>query len=260
MLVGTESLEEFDHLGLSTGSGDSRLRLGGVKIALDESTGCSHPLQEDLNQIARRADQSGFQLAFHVSDISMLQASITAIESVRRQNPAPDRRDRLEHCAVCPPGLLPRLKDCGAMVVSQPSFLYYMGQEYLDSVPPAQMSWLFPIGSFQRYGIKTAFGSDSPVVPSNPLTGIYAAVTRKVESGQPLSPRECISPLQALEMYTLWSAYASCEEAVKGSIRPSKLADLTVLSDDPTLVAPETLREIQVMRTIIDGRIMWERG
>jgi len=258
MLIGTESLEEFHNLGLSTGSGDDRLRLGGIKIALDESTGCHHPPQSAINHLALRALQTGFQLAFHVSDIHMLQASLSAIGYVMRQIAGPGLRHRVEHCGVCPPGLLTPLKESGAIVVGQPSFLYFIGHKYLDEVSSEQMDYLFPIGSFQRRGIGVAFGSDSPVVPSNPLMGIYAAVTRKVEDGRSLSQHERISPLEALKMYTVGGAHASCEERVKGSILPGKLADLVVLNDDPLEIAPEELRGLKVIRTIINGRIMWE--
>ncbi len=140
----------------------------------------------------------------------------------------------------------------------QPSFLCYMGQKYQEEVLPHQTSWFQPIASFQRWGVKVAFSSDSPLVTSNPLTGIYAAVTRKTEIGQKLAPQESISPLEALKMYTLWGAYASFEEEVKGSIRPGKFADLAVLSGDPTQLVPEQLEDLRVVRTIINGKVMWE--
>ncbi|MBE0415577.1 MAG: amidohydrolase [Dehalococcoidia bacterium] len=259
MLIGIEALEEFQSVGLSMGSGDSRLRLGGVKLALDESTGCPHPPQEDINYHALRAHKAGFQIAFHVSDVYTLQASLAAIEFTQQQIPKTDHRHRLEHCAVCPPELLGRLGASRAMVICQPSFLYHSGQRYLVEVPSAKLSWLYPIGSFLNGGVKVVASSDSPMVPCNPLVGIYAAVTRKVETGRTLSPRESISPLEALKMYTLWGAYASFEEGVKGSISPGKLADLVVLSNDPTQAAPEEIKDIRVMLTIIDGKVGWER-
>ena len=77
-----------------------------------------------------------------------------------------------------------------------------------------------------------AGSSDSPVVPNNPLVGIYAAVTRRAESGQYLLPQECVSAKEALAMYTINAAYASFEEQLKGSITPGKLADMVVLSKD----------------------------
>lgn len=258
MLAGTGALEEFHRMGLSTGSGNDRLRLGGIKIALDETTGCLHPPQKDINHQALQAVQAGFQLAMHVSDVHMLKASLTALEFVAREVPNPNSRHRLEHCGVCPPDMLARLKSSRAIVACQPSFLYYLGQRYLDEVSPAQLKWIFPFGSYKQNGIKMAFGSDSPFVPCNPLTGIYAAVTRRVINGSTLAVNERISLLDAIKMYTWGGAYASFEEDLKGSITPAKLADLAILSDDIFQVAPEDIKDIKVKQTIIAGRTVWK--
>lgn len=245
-------------MGLSMGSGDSQLSVGGIKLALDESTGCPHPPQEDLNHLALRAHQAGFRVAFHVSDVHMLQASLEAIKFVCQGAPGADHRFRLEHCAICPPDLLLRIKASRAIVVTQPSFLYYLGQKYQAEVLPHQTNWFQPIGSWRRWGVKVAFSSDAPLVTSNPLTGIYAAVTRKMETGHKLAPQEGISTLDALKMYTMQGAYASFEEGEKGTISPGKFADLAVLSDDPIRVAPEQLPGLKVLRTIVNGEVMME--
>jgi predicted amidohydrolase YtcJ len=104
-----------------------------------------------------------------------------------------------------------------------------------------------------------AAASDAPVIPPDPMAGIYGAVTRKAASGQRLSPQEKISPQAALEMYTVNAAYASFEEGTKGSLVPGKLADIVVLSDDPTRVPPEAIKDIKVEMTIIGGEVAWER-
>jgi hypothetical protein len=88
--------------------------------------------------------------------------------------------------------------------------------------------------------------------------GIYAAVTRRAESGQELLPEEAISAQQALAMYTINAAYASFEEDIKGSIAQGKLADMVVLSADPVKSPPEQIKDIRVEMTIIDGRVVWE--
>jgi len=103
-----------------------------------------------------------------------------------------------------------------------------------------------------------AASSDSPVVPDNPLVGIYAAVTRQAESGQFLLPEESISAEQALAMYTVNAAYASFEEDIKGSITQGKLADIVILSDDPVKSPPQQIKDIRVEMTIIDGKVVWE--
>lgn len=104
-----------------------------------------------------------------------------------------------------------------------------------------------------------AASSDSPVVPVNPLVGIYAAVTRQAETGQVLLAEEQISPSQALWMYTLGAAYSAFEEEAKGAIAVGKLADFAVLSHDPTGIPAEEIKEIKVEKTILGGRVVWER-
>ena len=260
MLTGCDGMEEFTGRGLSTGGGSDHLRLGGVKIALDESTGCPHPPQEELNYHALKAHEAGFQLAFHVNDVYTLQMALTSLEFVLQRLPRPDHRYRLEHCAICPPGLLDRLGESGAVIVTQPPFLYYLGGRYLEVVPPAQLGWIYPLRSFQRRGLRIAASSDSPVMPLNPVTGIYAAVTRKVETGQTLAPWEQLLPLEALKMYTLEAAYASFDDSIKGTITPGKLADLVILSDNPLQMEREKIKEIKVMLTVLDGKVVWERS
>ncbi|MBI2906912.1 MAG: amidohydrolase [Chloroflexi bacterium] len=251
LFLGAQSLDEHREAGLSMGSGDDRLRVAGVKLALDESTGCPHPPLEDIKDLALRAHKAGFRIAFHVSDVPNLRDSLVAIQSIWRQAPRADHRFRLEHCAICPPDLWLRLKASHAVVVTQPSFLYFMGDKY-------QTDYLYPLASLKRRGVGLALSSDSPLVPTNPLFGIYTAVTRRTESGQRFDPGEGVSAAEALEMYTLGGAYASSEEDVKGSITPGKLADLAVLNSDPTTHAPERLLELGVALTIVGGRIAWE--
>ncbi len=259
MMIGVDELEEFKQRGLSRGSGDSQLRLGGVKIILQTTTGSLNPPQEELDHLIHRAHKAGFQLALHAVEENTVEAAITALEYALSQTKKPDHRHRLEHCSVCPPHLAQRLKDIKAIVVTQPPFIYYSGERYLATVPPNDLNWLYPIGSLLGNGVEVAASSDSPVVGLNPLVGIYAAVTRAAETGQTLLPQEGISRLEALKMYTLNAAYASFEEGVKGCITPGRLADLVVLSDDPTKVPPEEIKEIKVVMTIVDGKVVWQR-
>jgi len=259
MLIGSANLEEITDNGLSMGCGDNQLRIGGVKIALDESTGQPHPPQAEINQQALMAHLAGFQLAFHVHDQYNLRASLGALSLVLRESPRPFHRHRLEHCMVCTPDLLASMAKLRPMVVTQPSFLHYGGEDFMQTVPHDKLHCLFPLNSFNRTGLQVALSSDSPMLPSNPLIGIYTAVTRKELQGQKLAPEEGISPMDALRMYTLGGAYASFEEDIKGSITPGKFADLVVLSSNPNEVEREELKDIKVMMTIINGKVAWER-
>jgi len=258
MMFGAEALPGFQEQGMKFGSGDSQLRLGAVKIMLSEATGEQQPPQLELNRMVLDTHRAGFQVAIHAVERMSVEAAISALEYVGSQSPQAGTRHRIEHCSQCPPRLLERLRRLGAVVVTQPPFLYYSGERYLATLSVTQLRWLYRIGSFHRSGLVVAGSSDCPVVPANPLVGIYAAVTRRDESGQRLLPREAISASQALAMYTTNAAYAAFEEGIKGSLAAGKLADMVVLSNDPTKVPPERIKDIRVEMTIIGGKVVWE--
>jgi predicted amidohydrolase YtcJ len=255
---GFEAIDEFANLPQQTLGSDNRLQMAGIKLALDESTGEPHPPQQDINRFALKACQTGFNVAFHVSDVPMLETSLAAIKFIHQTLPDKEPGFRLEHCAVCPPDLLFGLKASRAVVIAQPSFIYYFGQPFLDEVLPHQTNWFEPFGSFKRWGLTTAFSSDSPLTGSNPLTGIYAAVSRMTEKGQKLAPQESISLEDALKMYTLGGAGASFQNEDKGSITQGKLADLIVFNRDAVQLIPEQFSELKVVLSIIDGKVVWE--
>ena len=258
MMCGIETMSQFQEAGLVFGSGDSQLRLGGVKIVPSWVSGQLYPPQPELNEQVLNAHRAGFQVCIHAIQDSMVEAAINALEYAQGQLPQAGRRHRIEHCSECPPHLLERLKELQPVVVTHPLFPYYSGERYLAMIQPEQLRWLYRFKSLLDSGLIVAAGSDSPIVPENPLVGIYGAVTRQAESGQQLSPEECISASQALAMYTINAAYASFEEGIKGSITQGKLADLVLLSDDPTRVPPEQIKEIKVEMTIIGGEVVWE--
>jgi hypothetical protein len=259
LMFGFDALADFKKRGLRYGYGDSGLRLGAVKIAPDETGGYLNPPQEELNGMVLQSHQAGFQVAIHAVEEGTVKAAATALEYCLSRYPKADHRHRLEHCSVCPPELLRRLKVMKAIVVTQPAFVYYSGERYLSEVPEEQLRWLYRTKAFLKSGLKPAASSDCPVVPPDPLMGIYAAVTRKAENGEVLLPEEEISPEEALRLYTIAGAYASFEEHLKGSIAVGKLADMVVLSADPTGVSPDEIKNISVEKTIIGGEVVWER-
>lgn len=255
MMLSFEAIKEFQEAGLITGSGDNRLRLGGVKLVLSEATGQLRPSQPELNEMVSHAHHAGFQVAIHAIEQSMVEAAIRALEQIGPSG----RRHRIEHCSICPPHLQRRLSNLKAVVVSQPPFVYYSGERYLAQVPPDEQKYLYPFKSLIEGNIVVAGSSDSPIAPDNPIMGLYAAITRRAESGQYVVPEESISIMQALAMYTTSAAYASSEEGLKGSIAAGKLADLVVLSADPVESSPERLKDIQVEMTIVGGKVLWEK-
>jgi predicted amidohydrolase YtcJ len=103
-----------------------------------------------------------------------------------------------------------------------------------------------------------AFGSDN--LPIGPMVGLYAAVTRKGESGKVYGPGEAVSIKDAITMYTRNGAFFTREEKLKGTLEPGKLADMIVLPEDPLSIAPEKLLDLKVDMTIVGGRILYDRS
>jgi len=256
MMPGQLALEDFRSKGLISGKGEENLKIGPLKIVLNFSGDHVSPGQQDLNQLLLQASKAGFQVAVHAVEKECIEAAVSAFEFVIEQNGSIPR-PRIEHCSECPPELIQRIKKAGVMVVSQPSFIYYSGERYLAEVPPSRQKWLYPFKSLIDAGVIIAGSSDSPVVSPNPLTGIYAAVTRRADSGQSVLPSEAVSPQQALAMYTLNAAYSTGDEQLMGSLSPGKLADMVILSENPLDTPAESLKEIKVEATFIGGKPFW---
>ena len=262
MMVGSRYLEEFLDRGLRFRSGDADLNLGAVKVMLTTTTGSLHPSRGELADLTRMARESGFQVAIHAVEAEAVDAAADALISARGTDnesaPTSEIRDRIEHCSECPPDTLDKLAGSGIAVVTQPGFLYYSGQRYLDEVPERIQPWLYRINSFATAGLTPAASSDAPVIDPDPMIGIYAAVTRRAKSGDLIGPSEGVSACQALRQYTLNGAYAAFQESDKGSVEVGKLADLALLDADPTVVEAEQIRRIRVTMTIIGGQIVWQ--
>ena len=258
MFFGVKARGEFEERGLTTGFGSTSLRLGGLKVMLSQATGKLEPSKEELEELILSSHQGGYQVAIHATSEEMVTEAISALENLKAKAPDFPRRHQIVHCSESPPHLFERLKKLKPLIVTQPPFIYFNGDRYLKSIPAEHHRFLYRIGSFLKEGLTVAGSSDSPVVPHNPLIGIYAACTRKTEGGKELAPEEKVTPWEALKLYTLNGAYASFEEEIKGSIKAGKLADMVVLSDDPTKPPPERIKEIKVLATIIGGELVWE--
>ena len=121
-------------------------------------------------------------------------------------------------------------------------------------------SYLF--NSFVKEGVRVAFGTDWPVEPLNPMLGLYAAVTREFLEGGPEGgwfPDEKLTMEQAVEFYTLGSAYAEFQEDVKGSIKAGKLADIVVLDKNLFEIPHKEILETKVDMTILGGEIVYQK-
>ena len=257
LMMGIQCMDRMLEEGFTPRHGDDNMRLGALKVMLSETRGCLYPDKENLREMAAKANENGFQIAIHAIEQSTVEAAVSVLESIYEKTKKDNHRHRIEHCSVCPDTLLDRMENIRALVVTQPSFVYHSGERYLETVPEEQQPLMHRLSSFLKCGLKPCAGSDNPVVPVNPIISMHAAVNRKTQQGNTFFSRERVLPSVALEMHTRAAAYASFDEDIKGSIIPGKLADFTILSDDPLKVAPEKIRNIKVEATIIGGEVVW---
>ena len=285
MLAGLGRLEEFSAKGWQWGEGDGWLRLGHAKTVLTLTTGTLHPDPELLAHSIDQAHQSGFPIAIHAVEQEAVAAaaqalaeskfSLSMIRAGREDSRLKDEciadptiRDRIEHCAECPPQLVDQVRRGRAMVVSQPGFIYWNGDRYRERVEPKVLDHLYPVGALARAGVPVAFGSDAPVIDANPWPGICSAVTGATRSGGGLGrggptdnqAEQKVSIVSALRMYTIAGAYAEGTQHIKGTIRRGKLADLVLVDQDPTRVPPASLQDIRPVLTVLGGKVVWEVG
>ena len=260
MVFGWEGFNDTLKRPFSSPLDEHQLRAGGVKIIVHETTGRLSPSQEELNERVLSIHQAGFQAVLHAVEESTIEAACGAIEYALTHFPKQDHRHRIEHCAVCPRPLAKRIAALGITVVAQPPFIYYNGSRYLRTVLEPQRKHLYPFGTLVNEGVHVVGSSDCPIVPPNPMIGVYAAASRKTDLDEVVLPEEKILPEKALRMYTGEAARAGFDEMAKGSIIPGKLADLVVLSADPTAVPVDQIKEIEVKMTLVNGEIVWEKG
>ncbi len=255
MMTGLNAFPGFDNESFFSDLAPELLRLGGVKIIADEVTGSLHPPREELNDTVRRIHAAGRQAVIHAIEETVIEAAGNAIEYAIQRIPRQDHRHRIEHCSVCRPAVLKRLARLGAVIVTQPGFIYRNGDRYLQTVPGDQLEHLYPVKSIMESGLLAAAGSDFPPADPNPMIGICAAVTRRTERGAVL-PQQRISVPDAIKMHTINAAAACFEDRTKGSLSPGKLADIIMLTENPLAVDPDHIKDIGVAMCMVGGTII----
>jgi predicted amidohydrolase YtcJ len=264
--AGAERMDEFLNAGMRWGTGDHRLRLGHMKVMLTLTTGTLSPPLDEISRLTRLAHQAGFPVAVHCIEQEAVRAAAEVLgeqRAVRRVSEGVTPRDRIEHCAECPQELIDLVRRSGAMVVTQPGFIYWNGPGYRERVAEELKPHLYPAGALHRAGVSVAFGSDAPVIDPNPWPGIYSAVTRLAHDGHPVAvdgTGQTVDLESALRMYTLGGAVAEGTATDKGSITPGKLADLVLVDRDPLATDRQSIKDIQPVLTILGGKIAWEDG
>ena len=130
-----------------------------------------------------------------------------------------------------------------------------------DRVGEELASTSYAFGDMYRMGLHTSFGTDSPVEDLNPFENLYCAVTRKRLDGQKTyRPDQAVDIFDAIDQYTIGSAYCSFDEDKKGRIKPGYFADFAVLDRDIFTIPSDEIKDVKAVRTVLAGRTIFERN
>lgn len=249
------------------------LRLAGVKLFLDHDWGTRfHWDQTTLDDYVFTAHRNGWQVAAHTVSAEAEDQFLTAVARAQTRYPNPDARHRVEHVIQLRDDQLTRMRELGMIASIQPGLPGDLAVEagFPELLARGPTRWMTRWRDLVDSGVRTIGSSDMPwlvlglkdhatdLPHGSPLEAIHQAMTRQSYAGRPPDDWQLAQRLtidQALRLFTIDAAYGTFEEDVKGSLAPGKYADLTVLSDNPTTVAVDSLLNIHVLATIVGGHV-----
>ncbi|CAN7343023.1 amidohydrolase [Caballeronia sp. LjRoot34] len=200
--------------------------------------------------------EAGLQLHIHTNGDEATELVLDALEKILDRHPRHDHRHTLQHCQMADASQLARAAKLGLCINFFSNHLYYWGDAHYEQTMGAdRANRMDAAESARRLGIPFAFHSDAPITPLNPLFTAWCASQRETSSGRVLGASERVPVADALRAITLGAAYTLKMDHLVGSIEVGKFADFAVLEDDPSEVAPERLKNLQVWGTVLGGRI-----
>lgn len=269
-------VDAFLQLGLQSGVGDEYFRFGSCKFMLDGGTSgpsCatrrpySHApdmpgilgweRDETADYIAR-INEAGCQCTAHAVGDLAVEFMVEGYEKAFRENPRPEARHRIEHCAITDKSLIERMARLNICPSCNPAFLTVNGSNYTRYYGE-RMRFFTALRDMIDAGLKVSIASDGPSGPVHPSALLDGCVNRVDRlTGEVLDRTQAVTLREALRLYTRNGAYCSYEESRKGSVERGKLADLVVLSEDVVTLPPERIPELQADLTMIDGIVEYE--
>jgi predicted amidohydrolase YtcJ len=269
-------------IGIRRAFGGPYLRLGGVKAFADGSLGSATAyffesfsdqpgnrglLSDEMQPISlmrdrmMRADSAGLQLCTHAIGDARISAILDIYAEIEKAHGTRDRRWRIEHAQHMAAKDFDRFTQLRVIASVQPYHAIDDGRWAERRIGHDRSSRTYSFRTFINHGVRLALGTDWDVAPLNPMLTLYAATTRATLDGKNPNgwfPEQKLTIREAIEAYTLGSAYAEFQENEKGSITAGKLADMVLLSDDVLSIDPVKIRDVRVLKTWVGGKLTYE--
>jgi predicted amidohydrolase YtcJ len=272
--------DEFYASGRQIGMYHNSLTIRGIKISIDGALGSHGALmlqgfsdrsdgypglqrvdRERLFALIKRAHEAGFQTAVHAIGDAANRQALDVFEQVLKDTPGVDHRHRIEHAQIVALEDIPRFNRLGVIPSMQAVHATSDKNMAEKRVGPDRIKGTYAWRKFLDTGASIPNGTDAPVEMVNPFHGLFASVTRQSRDGEPAGgwyPEEKMTREEALKSYTLWAAFAAFEDDIKGSIREGKLADFIVIDRDYMTCAESEIKDINVLQTILGGKVVFE--
>ncbi|WP_193210686.1 amidohydrolase [Luteolibacter marinus] len=200
---------------------------------------------------------AGYQIHIHVNGDAGLDRVLDTLETNLRRNPRFDHRMTVVHFAVSAKDQVERIKRLGAIVSGNPYYVRALADNYSEvGLGPERADQMVRMGDVERLGISFSYHSDMPMAPADPLFLMWCGVTRQTTSGRVAAPDQRVSREAALRAVTLDAAYSLKMENELGSIVTGKLANFTILDDNPVTCDADAIKDIAVWGTVHEGRVL----
>ena len=256
---------------------ENHVKIGGVKMVLDgspqaktawmskpyenesEYRGYPNLKDETVYAVLDRASRAGLQVLAHCNGDAAAEQYISAWERVVSENTEAKKiRPVMIHAQTVRYDQLERMAKTNMI----PSFFightYFWGDTHLENFGEERGSRISPIKTALDMGLYPNLHQDSPVTKPNMLHSVWCAVNRITRSGEVIGEENRIDVYDALILATNGGAYAYFEENTKGILKPGAVADLIILDKDPTAINPMEIKDIKVLETIKDGKIVFK--
>lgn len=275
LLVHHEVITDMEAANLTYGDGGEFVALGAMKIFSDGALGgrtawLKDPYQDDqgnlgipihnpagLERLIQQARKLALPIAVHAIGDQAIQ---TIIDLVRKYPLNNGRRDRIIHAQIVDEAIIRELKETNVALDIQPSFVSSDFPWVIDRLGMERAKQSYAWKTFLEEQIPCAAGSDAPIENVNPLLGIKAAVLRKSTiDGNVYQPEQQLSIYQAISLYTKGSAYIIGKEHERGLIEPGYTADFTILDQDLFHIEKDKIDQVQAVKTVVDGTIMYQK-